>query len=207
MVAFLLDTSKAERTDRVREALGMIASVKDILTAEEMLTELADRSRINESALRSEFERIKKKTGSRAAKGVKPALTRLHGEEFLLLSALISFPEKAEAVLPRLKIEDIKEATVRSLFNRIKMLGDNMSMTSLLDNADDAERALITKLSLQPGFDPELVDRNIDDCLQTIAYKSFEERKRLADAKEPDDAALHNSLLKEKRRFIKGANP
>ena len=207
MVTFLLDTSKAERTDRVREALSMIASVKDILSAEEMLAELADRSRINESALRSELERIKKKTGSRAAKGVKPAVPPLHREEFLLLSALISFPEKAGAVLPRLRIEDIKEATVRSLFNRIEMLGDKMSMTSLLDNADDAERTLITKLSLEPGFDPELVDRNIDDCLQTIAYKSFEERKRLADAKEPDDAALHNSLLKEKRRFIKGANP
>jgi hypothetical protein len=89
----------------------------------------------------------------------------------------------------------------------MQMLGDKMSITALLDNAADTERALITKFSVDPGFDPELADQNIDDCLQTIAYKGFEERKKLADAKEPDDAVLHNSLLKEKRRFIKGANP
>jgi len=82
-----------------------------------------------------------------------------------------------------------------------------VSVTALLEDAEDAERTLITKLSIEPGFDPELVDQNIDDCLQTIEYRIFEERKRLADSKEPDDAALHNSLLKEKRRFIKGANP
>lgn len=207
MVDFLLQTSKEERTDQVREALAMISGVKDILTAEEMLSELADRSRINESALRSELERIRKKTGSQLTGNFKQAMASSHNEEFLLLSAILSFPEKTETMLSKFEIDELKEATVRSLFQKIKMLGDKMSITSLLDNADDAERALLTKLSVDPGFDPELVDRNIEDCLQTIAYKSFEERKKLADTREPDDKALHNSLLKEKRRFIKGANP
>ena len=89
----------------------------------------------------------------------------------------------------------------------MKLLGDRVGLTSLLDNAADAERTLITRLSVEPGFDPELVSQNIDDCLQTIAYKNFEERKRAADAKKPDDTTLHDSLLKEKRRFIKGTNP
>lgn len=68
------------------------------------------------------------------------------------------------------------------------------------------KRVLIRGFSLNPGFDLELVDKNIDDCLQTLVQKRFEERKRLADVKEPDDAALHNSLLKEKRKLIKEAH-
>ncbi len=80
-----------------------------------------------------------------------------------------------------------------------------MSIPSLLAGADDTQRALITKLSVDPGFDPDLVDRNIEDCLQAIAYRSFEERKKLADSSNTDDAALLNSLLEEKRRLIKGA--
>jgi DNA primase len=207
MIEFLLNTSKGDMTDQVREVLVMVASVKDILRAEEMLGELADRSRISEPALRSELERIRKKTGSQSVQCTKSIITPSHREELLLLSAIVSFPEKAESVLSRFNIEDIKDETVRSLFRKMQMLGDKMSITALLDNAADTERALITKFSVDPGFDPELADQNIDDCLQTIAYKGFEERKKLADAKEPDDAVLHNSLLKEKRRFIKGANP
>jgi hypothetical protein len=184
----------------------MIANVKDILLAEEMLAELTDRSKMNESALRSELERIKKKSGSQSVPGMKPIMPS-HGEELILLSALVSFPEKAEEVLSRFDIEAIRDETVRSIFRKMKMLCDRVSLTSLLDNAADAERALITRLSIDPGFDPELVCQNIDDCLQTIAYKSFEERKRAADAKQPDDATLLDSLLKEKRRLIKGANP
>jgi hypothetical protein len=93
---------------------------------------------------------------------------------------------------------------MRSIFKKIKTSADGFNMSSFLNKAEDSERTLITELSLNPGFDLEHVDRNIDDCLQTMVQKRFEERKRLAEAKEPDDAALHNSLLKEKRRLIKG---
>jgi hypothetical protein len=185
----------------------MVANVRDILRTEEMLGELADRSRMNESALRSELERIKKKTGFQAGEGTKSSIIPSPRQELLLLSAVISFPEKAETVLSRLNFEDISDETIRSLFHKIKAFGDEVSIVALLENADAAEQTLITQLSVDPGFDPELADQNIDDCLQTMAYKSYEARKRRAEAKEPDDIALHNSLLEEKRRFSKGANP
>jgi DNA primase len=207
MIEFLLKTARGERTDQVREVLGMVANVRDILRTEEMLGELADRSRMNESALRRELERIKKKPGLQADQGAKSIIIPSPRQELLLLSTVISFPEKAETVLSRLNIEDISDETIRSLFQKIRAFGDDVSVGSLLENADPAERALITKLSVDPGFDPELADQNIDDCLQTMAYKSYEERKRHAEAKEPDDLALHNSLLEEKRKFSKGANP
>ncbi|MEW6214749.1 MAG: DNA primase [Nitrospirota bacterium] len=200
MIEFLLNTSKGDRIDTVREALGMIAVMKDLIIADELLSELADRSRINESVLRSELnKKIKRKAGSYSV-GLGPAGTAKNREEHLLLSAIIAFPEKADGVLSRLNIEDLKDETIKSLFRKIKALTDKLNMGSLLDRADDAERALITALSLKPGFDLGHVDRNIDDCLQTLAQKRFEERRRQAE--ESGDIALLNSLLKEKRKLI-----
>jgi DNA primase len=208
MIEFLLSTSSAsgggDRIDNVKDALGMIATLIDLLIADEMLGELADRSRINESVLRSELKKIKRKAGSHTVEGLRIARAALNREETLLLSAIIAFPEKADYVLSSLDIEDLRDETIRSIFKKIKTSADGFNMSSFLNKAEDSERTLITELSLNPGFDLEHVDRNIDDCLQTMVQKRFEERKRLAEVKEPDDAALHNSLLKEKRRLIKG---
>ncbi len=204
MVEFLLNTSKGDRIESVREALGMIAVIKDLIIADEMLRELAERSKVNESALRGELKRIKRMAiSSRVEKPgtVKAAENR---EECLLLSAVIAFPEKSRYVLSRLSIEDLKDETVRSLFKKIEALADNLNMESLINDADDAEKALITRLSLEPGFDLENVDRNIADCLQALLQKKFEERRRMAE--ESGDLALLNSFLKEKRKLIKGAS-
>ncbi len=199
VIQFLLNSSKGDRTDSVREALGMITGVKDILRAEEMLGELADRARTNESVLRSELEKMRKKTGVETQRP-KSAAAPQHGEERLLLSAIISFPEKAGAILAQLDIEDVLDKIVGSLLQKIKLLAGDLNLPSLLDSADDAERALITELSLKPGFDPDHVDRNIEDCLQKLRQREFEEKRRLAEAS--GDIALLNSLLKEKRRLI-----
>ena len=129
--------------------------------------------------------------------------TSLNREEHFLLSAIIAFPEKVNDVLSRLTIEDLKDETIRSIFKKIKVHTGHFNLNAFLCTDDDEERALITKLSLEPGFDLELVDKNIDDCLQTLAQKKFEERKKMADTEEPDDAVLHNLLLKEKRKLIK----
>jgi DNA primase len=207
MIEFLLNASSAsgggDRIDSVREALGMIATVKDLIIADEMLGELADRSRINESVLRSELKKIKRKPGSHTAEGLEPARRTYSREEYLLLSAIIAFPEKTDNVFSRFNIEDLKDETIRSIFKKIKTSVDKLNINSLLTKSDDTEKALITELSLNPGFDLEHVDKNISDCLHRLAQRRFEERGKLALAKEPDDAALHNSLLKEKRKLIK----
>jgi DNA primase len=202
MIEFLLNTSKGDRIDNVRETLGMIANMKDLIIADEMLNELADRSKINESALRGELKKLKKRSGLRTAETLKPARRTLNRGEHLLLSAIIAFPEKADNVLSRLNIEELKDETIRSIFKKIKPSADKLDMNSLLNKSDDAEKALITELSLRPGFDLEHVDRNIDDCLRTLVQKRFEERRRLAE--ESGNLALLDSLLKEKRRLIKG---
>jgi len=201
VIEFLVVTSKSDKIDTVREALEMISNINDLIIADELLVELSDRTRINETALRGELKKIKKKIRTSISGIVKQDKKTENKEEYLLLSAVISFPEKADYVLSRLDIDELKVESVRSLFKKIKGLGDKLSTGSILDKADDEEKSMITELSLKPGFDLEHVDRNIDDCLQTIAQKRFDEKRKQAE--ESGDITLLNVLLKEKRKLLK----
>jgi len=202
VIEFLVVTSKSDKIDTVREALEMISNINDLIIADELLVELSDRTRINETALRGELKKIKKKIRTSISGIVKQDKKIENKEEYLLLSAMISFPEKADYVLSRLDVDELKVESVRSLFKKIKGLGDKLNTGSILDKADDEEKSMVTELSLKPGFDLEHVDRNIDDCLQTIAQKRFDEKRKQAE--ESGDITLLNVLLKEKRKLLKG---
>ncbi len=201
MTQFLLNTSKGDKIDAAREILRMISCTGDMIVADELLRELAEKTRIDESVLRSELKLIKKHVRSNILEGLGLMKAAQHREEYLLLSALISFPEKAEHVLAQIDIEDLKDETIQSLFKKIESLGKTFTMESLLNEAGE-ESALITGLSLKPGFDLEHVDRNIEDCIQTMLQKRFEEKRKMAE--ESGDISLLNILLKEKRKLLKG---
>ena len=204
-IRFLLHTSQGERIETVREAIAMIATMKDMLQADELLRELADRSKINESVLRSEIEKTRKKVHARKPDMPKYASLQPTREELILLSALLSFPEKARAVFSEVPLEEITDKTIRSLLYKIHELGDKANIASLLSDADDVERPLITGLSLNPGFDPEHVDANIVDCLLKIRQRKTEKERQLAE--DTGDILRLDSLLKEKRKHIKEAHP
>ncbi len=201
LTEFILSTSQGDTIDAAREILRMISIFGDMIVADELLRELADRTRIDESVLRSELKQVKKNVRTSVLEGLGLMKATKHREEYLLLSALIAFPEKAEYVLSRIDIEDLKDETIRSFFKKIKLLGDTFSLESILNEAGD-EKALITELSLNPGFDLEHVDRNIEDCLHTLIQKRFEEKRKQAE--ESGDISLLNALLKEKRKLLKG---
>lgn len=205
MIEFLLSSAKGERIEAIREALAMIASMKDLLQADELVRELVDRSKINESVLRSELEKMRQKAHAHTREKPQHAAAPFNREELLLLSALLSFPEKSPSVLAQLTLEDIRDETIRSLLRKIYKHGDTVTIPILLNDADDAERTLITGLSLNPGFDPEHVDKNIDDCLLKLKQRKDEKERQLAE--DTGDITRLDSLLKEKRKSIKGAHP
>ena len=91
------------------------------------------------------------------------------------------FPEKLDYVLSRLDMKDIRDKTVVSLFEKISAAADKDNPASVLDGADEQERTTFTRLMVEPGFDIEHVDRNIEDCLMSIEKKKFDERFRLAE--------------------------
>ncbi|MEW6570706.1 MAG: DNA primase [Nitrospirota bacterium] len=200
VVEFALTTSRRDKVGSVREALEIIDCTKDLLIADEMLVELAERSKVSEVALRAEFEKMKGKHSKKRAE-ITLAGKITHNEERILLSTLISFPEKADSVLSRLKTEDLKDETVRSIFEKIKLCKSNCWVGSVIDKADEKERVLLSELSIDPGFDPEHVDENINDCLSVVSRRKLAEKRRIAE--DTADITLLDSLLKEKRRFIK----
>lgn len=204
-VDFLLGTSKKDKRERVREVLGVIADIKDIILADELLGELADRSKIHETVLRSELENLKRKPRFQKVEDLKPVAIKHKKEEALLLGAIISFPEKAGEVLSKLSIDDIENDIIRSLFKKISSLSKPFSLDALLDATSDPERRLVTELSVNPDFDPEHVDKNISDCLRILKIRRFEEKKK--EAEKLGDIKLLDALLKERRRLIKGEKP
>jgi DNA primase len=199
---FILSATKGQKSQAVREALTVIAGRQDTIEAEQLIIELAGKTRISEATLREEYRKLRaKKTGA----AIKPAQTkaapRYRAEEELLLSAVIAFPDKADAVLSRIDPDEIKDTAVSSLFRKIAALHDRTNIAGVLDTASEEDRLLFTRLSVAPGFDPEFVDRNIEDCLIKIEKRKFEER--LLQARTAGDIQLINVLLLEKKKLIK----
>ena len=200
VVDFMLSVSERGRTEVVRETLTIISEVKDLLLADEMLVELADRTRINEGTIREEFSRIRTKSpikdhGGSGARGA------LKNEEYLLLSAVIAFPEKSGHVFAELDIDDLRDATVRSLCRKIASIPQDGDVSRVLSMADEGERQVLTNLSVDPGFDLDNVDRNIEDCIRMIRRRKLDERIRSAE--KSGDLRLLNDLIVEKRQFLK----
>ena len=202
MIDFLFGVAKGRRSDTVREALAVIAEAGDALEAEQMLMELAGKTRISESTLREEFRKIKeKKPGDKAVTVRRPGAAQ-HQEERLLLSAVIAFPQKTEQVLERIDLNDLRDATAASLLRRIAAAADRSDLAAVLEGSAEEERLLFTRLAVEPGFDTGLVERVVEDCCAKIEKKRLEERLHLA--REEGDLHLINALLNEKKKTIKG---
>ena len=203
MIDFLFSVSRGELIDVVRDALVLIAQNADPLAADEMLIELSGKTRISEMTVREEFRKIRNKTLVHDKKAAGPRISKGSSEEYLLLSAVIHFPEKLDYVLSRLDMKDIRDETVVSLFHKISAAAGKDNPGSILDAAaDEEERITFTRLSVEPGFDLEHVDKNIEDCLMSIEKKKFEEKFRLAEVS--GDLKLFNDLLLEKKKRIEG---
>ena len=200
IIDFLFSVSRSGRVDTVREALTLIAQNLDPLAADEMLIELSGKTRINEMTIREEFRKIKNRTVVNAGKAPGPGISKGSREEYLLLSAVMHFPEKLDYVMSRLDMKDIRDRTVASLFEKISAAAGKDNPGSVLDGADDEERATFTRLMVEPGFDIEHADRNIEDCLMSIEKKKFDERFRLAELS--GDLKLFNELFMEKKKLI-----
>jgi DNA primase len=194
IVDFLFSVSHGEKIDVVREALTLISGVKDLLSAGELLAELSNRAGIHETTIRDEFRKMKDGSAHSGPKVQRAFSLAKNGEEYLLLSVLISFPEKSEYIRSRLELNDIKDKLVFSLLKKIFSLGNTWDVVQILDIADEDERKIVTRYSVEPGFEPEYVDKSIEDCLKRIENSKLDKSLQTTGDKE-----LGNLLLIEKR--------
>lgn len=210
---FLFDSPDIDRTEKAREAIKMIVEVKDILYREELLKELTELTGFREMALRAELKRLsKEKSASKSY--VKARLNdnliipdKGYDEEVLLLSSVIASPEKITEILERVRLNNFRNTIVRGIFEKLR---EGKSIESALVSMNNEERALISRLTLEPGFDVTNIDRNIEDCIKAIksriiknSLKEIQERITTAERSERED--ILRTLLVEKQQILRDA--
>ncbi|MCL5022102.1 MAG: DNA primase [Nitrospirae bacterium] len=201
-VDFLVAVSKADKTETVRETLRVISCASDTIMKEELIRELSEKTGTRETVIREEM----KKMGKRPKEMVKTTRSAErqclpYDEELLLLSAVIAFPEKLAYILQMVPPEQFKNRTVRSILERLGAAEGRFEPDSLLPSLDEEEQALVRKVTFDPGFDYEAVDKNIEDCIRKKVRGKFEERNKKAQM--TGDREVLNALLLEKRRLLR----
>lgn len=210
-LSFLFDSSILDRTETTREAIGMIARVKDLLLREELLRELSELSGFREMSLRAELKRISAEKSNLKAKNIKgnePNRTisnKGYDEELLLLSSVIAFPERVNEILEKLPLNNFRNNLVRGIFERLK---EGESLERAMMTMKDDEKTLISRLTLEPGFDINNIDKNIEDCIKTIKGRIIENslreiQERIREAERSGKEDILRALLMEKQQILR----
>jgi DNA primase len=193
-VKFILGNS----ADPVNEAVSVIAKVRDPILRGELIMELADRTGRNEGDIREKIVMLRK-GGAAPEAGAEPSVKNGQNEEMLLLSAAIQAPERIPDIMDRVALEDLRDPRIREIFEKLATLEGSLQGAHLTDE----ERALVSRLSLHPGFDVENIDRNMQDCIRRITRRRYDERIRAAE--KAGDLKLLSRLLTERQRLMQEA--
>ena len=211
VIDFILSVSRKDKTETVHEAIEIILSASDAIMKEELVGELAQRTGKSEIVIREEMKKKGKRPGERAKIPCSPHRAGLcYDEELLLLSAVIAFPEQLAHILHALKAEQFRNMTVRGIFEKLGRHEGKGSVDPMMAALEDDERSLIDKVTFDPGFDHETVDRNVKDCIRIIRERGSGERQRqihekIRQAEKKGDQELLHALLQERQRLIKEA--
>lgn len=207
VIDFVLEVSKKDKTETVHEAIGIISAAADTIMKEELIGELARKTDTSETVIREGIRnlsrRLKDKRSTHVSSHSSPRPAFCHDEELLLLSAVIAFPEKLDSVLANVSIEDFRNPAIRHVLGKLSKGNAKKGLDVMLSSLSEEEKALVVGLTVNPGFDLENVDKNIEDCIKKKVMHKFEEMNRQAHAK--GDREALNALLLEKRRLIKEA--
>ncbi len=228
-VQFILKTAKGQRVDAIKEAVELLHRVQDAIVREEFIRELAEAGKIREQAIRQEMERPGGGRGVAAGRysGAKnglpggPGKTFGHTEETLLLSVFVNAPEKRTRIMEEAgALDEMESPVIRALIGRLggspgipvsaEANGREGSFPPPLNftGADTGgfspdEVALLTRVSVQPGFSPEEADGTISGCVRKIRLRGIE--RKIAEAGKKGDVKLLKSLYRDKEA-IKGGD-
>ncbi len=203
-VEFLLKLYGKNKRDGVRYALSLILSCPDSLQREETLRELSGLSGYDELTLRQELKRSGKPAshGERESAGLNNRSETISKEEQILLSIIVSVPEKRDDILRNLDPASMDSYSTRGLFDKIRRFlaesgNGNLLSADFMALCNSDEQALITKLSVDSGMDADNINAMIKDCLKTISRKGITREIELAE--KAGDEKLLFSLLGRKK--------
>ncbi len=202
LVEFFIDINKKgtkEKLDITDEIIYRIRKVKNPLLRNELIREITEIADWNEKEIREELAGIRMTATDRQL-GEKPK-SFTHNEETLLLSAAVATPEKIEYILKGVQIDDIRDPVIKGVFEKLE--SQDAVEVSAVEGLSEAEQALVSRLSLDPGFDPEETGRVIDDCIRKIDKRRVDEK--IEEARSSGDLALLSRLLSERQKLMQEA--
>ncbi|WP_353684810.1 DNA primase [Thermodesulfovibrio sp. 3907-1M] len=189
----------------IRNFLNMLSYLKDLIYRDELLRELSEKTGINEVTLREELKQIisnktskKERIDFKAYSGSK--------EEEILLRIVLSYPEKINYILEKIKIEDFEIHSIKNIFLKIQELQRNseFSLDKLLNLLDEEEKAFISKLIMTSEIDEDSVIQNMKDCIKNLALKSID--KKIKEVAKLGDEKNLNELIKIRKSIIRNYN-
>jgi hypothetical protein len=136
-------------------------------------------------------------------KSTTRATNELAKEEEILLNIAFSFPRMAHRITEQVNVASLENPVSRNLFEKIRaaLRDDLLSMDMLLKDCNTEETDLISKLSIDPGFDMNEIARNVEDCINKIRLRAI--NKQISVAKSVGDTESLRMLLHEKTTLMK----
>ncbi|HET6514584.1 MAG TPA: DNA primase [Thermodesulfovibrionales bacterium] len=214
IVDFLLDASRKDGAAAVHETIEIISATGDPIMREALIAETAKRTGFRETIIRERMKGIgtrpKGKGSAEKSSSDASSWAVRYDEEVLLLSAVIACPDKLERILEKVPLEEFGNGRVKNIFERLAAQGGCERLDSVISSLGEEEKRLVTTLTVAPGFDPETVDRNIEDCMRKITMRKERERlkavhEKIKEAEGSGEHELLDSLLPERQKLIKEA--
>jgi DNA primase len=193
-VGFILDTQEGPKG--INDSVVLIARAADPILRDELLIELSDRTRISEAAIRDKLSRFKK-TGSASSPRTQP---RAHNEETLLLSVAIIEPHLATELMKRIEIDTLNDPVISVLLKRLAENSEQVGSDMLSFAESDDERVLISKFTLDPGFEPDDLRAVFEDCIKKISRKGID--REIADAERSGNFEKFNELIGKRKALL-----
>lgn len=191
---FMLAGQRDSKT--VNEILGVVVRIEDPVLRDEMVVELADRTRIDERAIREKLQRMLRPSSRHSR---RPALQTMN-EEALLVSTALNAPATIAIISKGIDPATLDDQTLGSVLAKLIAAGPSRTGDPLTLVEGDAEREIVTRLTMKPGFDTEHAEASALDCIRKIARMKLD--RRIKEAEAGGDAVILQELLAERQRLM-----
>jgi hypothetical protein len=98
---------------------------------------------------------------------------------------------------------EFRNERVKAVFEKLLAAGGSDDIDSILSSFAGEERTLVTRLTLDPGFDLSHADKNIGDCIKKMLVRRVDQKLRSAEMS--GDLKLLCALISERKNLMKEA--
>ncbi|UCG77854.1 MAG: DNA primase [Nitrospirota bacterium] len=207
LVDFFMEM-KGDRIEIIRELIEISAKVPDAILRGELVSNISQRASISDIFLTEEVQKFRKKSKKPAQKRERKGV--LLPEE-QLAGIIFTRPDLSKEIINKLNTEDIEKNPLKNILLSVKEMGKVPPLDNLNSFFTEDESSYITSITIEPGFDEEMIDQIVDDCVAKIRQRKIARRIEELDQhiKIADEAGEHErveALQKEKNKLKREAS-